>query len=306
MKTLLSVTCLTLALAGCAAFEQLQPAAGDSLALQVMQVAGQAEGLADLRVPAPALEDRAALITAAETALVQELAPANAGRAEPVVYPVQAAFMSTAGRTDPTLHSRAGLGLIAWMPEHLAKDELAAQVYWSEVVEQAAARALPEGYETEPFEWINISTEGEQSTHRILRVRGPLCLDWSCVLEGAFTSLEDPSMSMEGRMSRVATPDVAAHKDAESFTPVQANHLTLSRLTAQYLEVGDGKGNWYRMETQPLEGFDTNAFYQRLSAELPAWAYIFAGSENPVYRAEIPLVLHQGKELFFAVPAGRR
>lgn len=306
MKTLLAVTSLALVLTGCAALEQWQPQR-ESTALQVMQAAGQAEGLSDLSAPAAALADRAALVAAAQAALVQELAPANVGRAEPVVYPVQAAFMTPAGRTEPTLHSRAGLGLIAWMPAHLARDETAAQLLWSETLEQAAARALPEGYETEPFEWVDMSAEGVESTHRTLRVRGPLCLEWTCVLDGAFTSREDPSLSVASRLARVATPALVAHQDAESFTLVQADHLTLRIVTAQYLEVGDGKGRWYRMETQPLAEFDINAYYQRLSAELPEWAYIFVGSENPLYRTDIPVVLHQGKELFFAVPgAGRR
>ncbi|WP_152486764.1 hypothetical protein [Halopseudomonas pelagia] len=303
MKTFFAVIGFAIVLTGCAAFERLQPQERESTAMRVMLAAGQVEGLHDLRVPAAAVDDRAALVVAAEAALVQELAPLNVGRAEPVSYPVQAAFMSVSGRTDPTLYSRAGIGLIAWLPASHAEHELAAQLAWSEIVEQAATRALPQGYETEPFEWIDKSAEGIESTHRVLRVQGPLCLDWSCILDGAFTSREDPTLSLGGQMQRVQTPEVAGHGEAESFTPlIKAHHLTLRRLTAQYLEVGDGQGQWYRMDTQPLAEFDLNAFYQRLSAELPEWAYIFVGSENPLYPPVVPVVLHQGEELFFAVP----
>lgn len=293
-------------LAGCAAFERLQPQERESEAMRVMLAAGQAEGLHDLRVPVAAVDDRAALVLAAQAALVEELAPLNAGRAEPVSYPVQAAFMSASGRTEPTLFSRAGIGLIAWLPASKVENELGAQLAWSEIVEQAATRALPQGYETEAFEWIDKSAEGVESTHRVLRVQGPLCLDWSCVLDGAFTSREDPTLSQSGQMQRVPTPEVAGHGEVESFKPLAVDHLTLRRLTAQYLEVGDGQGQWYRMDTQPLAGFDLQAFYRRLSAELPQWAYIFVGSENPLYPSVVPVVLHQGKELYFSIPGADR
>lgn len=302
VKRLFPVLTLAVVLSGCSALERLQLAERESSAMRIMQAAGLAEGLQDLAVPAAALEDRAALIAAAEAALVQELAPLNAGRAEPVSYPVQAAFMTASGRTDPTLHSRAGLGLIAWLPASLADDELTAQVVWSELLEQAALRALPPGYETEPFEWIDTAADGVESTHRVLRVQGPLCLDWSCILDGAFTSREDPRLSLPGQMQRVPTPEVAGHGEAESYAPLQSHHLTLRRLTAQYLEVGNGQSQHYRMHTQPLAEFDLEAFYLRLSAELPAWAAIFLGSENPLYPPTLPVVLHQGQSLYFAVP----
>ena len=302
VKRLFPVLSLAVALSGCTAFGQLQPQERESAAMRIMQAGGQAEGLQDLVVPAAALEDRASLAAAAQAALVQELAPFNVDRAEPVSYPLQAAFMTASGRTDPALHSRAGIGLIAWLPASQAEDELTAQLAWSETVEQAAARALPEGYETQPFEWIDISADGEKSAHRILRVQGPLCLDWSCVLDGAFTSREDPTLSLSGKMQRVPTPEVAGHVEAESYAPLQSNYLTVRRLTAQYLEVGNGESQEYRMDTQPLAEFDVEAFYPRLSAELPKWASIFVGSENPLYEPVVPLVLHQGEELFFAVP----
>lgn len=302
MKRVFPVLSLAIALSGCAAFEGLQPQERESSAMRIMQAAGQAEGLYDLAVPAAAVDDRDALVAAAEAALVQELAPLNAGRAEPVSYPVQAAFMTVSGRKNPELHSRAGIGLVGWLPASQAPDEQAAQIAWSELVEQAATRALPEGYETKPFEWIDVSADGEESAHRVLRVQGPLCLDWSCILDGAFTSREDPALSLPGQMRRVLTPEVAAHSESESYTPVNANHLTVRKLQAEYLEVGGGQGQRYRMETQPLADFDVPAFYLRLSAELPEWASVFVGSENPVYQPVVPVVLYQGQELFFAVP----
>lgn len=305
MRTFFVVTCFAVLLTGCAAFEQ--PQERESTAMLMMTAAGQAEGLHDLRVPPAAVDDRAALIQAAEAALVSELAPLNVGRAEPVSYPVQAAFMTSSARTDPTLHSRAGIGVIGWLPASRAENDLAARTAWSEVVEQAAARALPEGYETQPFEWIDVSPEGKKSAHRVLRVQGPLCLDWSCVLDGAFTSREAPRLNPDGQMQRVQTPQLAGHGEAESYTPLQANPLSVRRLTAQYLEVGNGQSQQYRMETQPLAEFDISAFYLRLSAELPEWAFIFVGSENAVYDPVVPVVLHQGQELFFTVPgAGQR
>ena len=271
--------------------------------MQVMRAAGQADGLSDLTVPRSALNDHAAMVAAARTALAQELAPANEGRAEPVTYPVQAAFMSFKGRTDPTLPLRTDLRFIAWLPASQAADETAARLSWSKVLEEAAARALPDGHETEPFEWVNTSAEGVETTHRVLRVNGPLCSDWSCVLEGGFTSQENPALSEAAAMQRVPTPSVAAHGEAESYLQTKAVAITFSQVTSQYLEVG--RGAQWRMEKQPVPGFDHNAFYQRISAELPGWVYIYAGPENPVYATQVPVVLHKGQERFFAVPGGR-
>ncbi|SDT03328.1 hypothetical protein SAMN05216421_2742 [Halopseudomonas xinjiangensis] len=307
MKQIILLSFVILSLSGCSVLEQLQSAGKQSHAshaMQLMQGANQAEGLADLAVHRSALDDRAALVTAAEVSLIRELTPANAGRAEPVVYPVQAAFMSFKGRTDPTLPLRDDLRFISWLPASQAADEQAAQLRWSEVLEQAVARALPQGYHTEPFEWVNTSADGVESTHRVLRVDGPLCSEWSCVLEGGFTSRENPDLSAEIPMQRVTTPPVAGHSEAESFTQTKAAHMTFSQVTSQYLEVG--RGAQWRMEKQLVPGFDHNAFYQRLSAELPAWTFIYAGPENPVYQTQIPVVLHEGQEHFFAVPGGRR
>lgn len=307
MNNILVLSLAMVSLSGCALIDQLRSAGQPqrpSTAMQVMQGAGLAEGLADLAVHRSQLDERGELVAAAQAALINELAPANAGRAEPVVYPVQAAFMSFKGRTDPTLPLRTDLRFISWLPASQAANETEAQVKWSQALEQAAAGALPAGYRTEPFEWINTSADGVESTHRLLRVDGPLCSDWSCVLEGGFTSHENPALSAESPMRRVPTPAVVEHGEAESYTQTKAAHMTFSQVTSQYLEVG--RGAQWRMEKQPVPGFDHNAFYQRLSAELPAWAYIYAGAENPVYQTQIPVVLHAGQEHFFAVPGGPR
>lgn len=296
---------LMVALGGCSVIERLQSpgTSRPSEAMRVMQAAGQADGLADLAIPKAMMDNRAAVVAAAQAALIEELAPANAGRAEPVTYPVQAAFMSFKGRTDPTLPLRTDLRFIAWLPASQAADETAARLKWSEVLEQAAAWALPDGHETEPFEWVNTSAEGIETTHRALRVNGPLCSDWSCVLEGGFTSQENPALSEAAAMQRVPTPSVAEHGEAESYLQTKAVAITFSQVTSQYLEVG--RGAQWRMEKQPVPGFDHNAFYQRISAELPDWAYIYAGPENPIYATQVPVVLHRGQARFFAVPGGR-
>jgi len=98
---------------------------GDFPATAVMQAVA-AEGLADLRVPAPRLEDRSALIRGCKP-LGQELAPAMCGRRAGSVR-FRRPLCSTAG-AQIKRSQRAGPGFgIAWMSAHLAKDELAAQV----------------------------------------------------------------------------------------------------------------------------------------------------------------------------------
>jgi hypothetical protein len=117
------------------------------------------------------------------------------------------------------------------------------------------------------------------------------------MLEGGFTSRENPPLSEAAAMQRVSTPSVAGHGAAESYLQSKAVPVTFSLVTSQYSEVG--RGTQWRMEKQPAPGFDHNEFYQRISAELPGWVYIYVGPENAAYATQIPVVLHQGRELFF-------
>lgn len=305
MRKVVVVVSLMVVLGGCSVIERLQSPGGNrmSSAMRVMQAAGQADGLSDLMIPKAKMDNRDEVVAAAQAALKEELAPANAVRTEPVVYPVQAAFMSFRGRTEPLLPLRTDIRFISWMPASMAADEAAARLSWSELLEQAAVRVLPDGHHAEAFEWINTSADGVETTHRVLRVDGPLCPDGSCVLEGGFISRENPSLSPETAMRRVPTPGIAGHGEAQSYTQTQASHVTFSQVTSQYLEVGRG-AQWH-MEKQPVPGFDHDAFYRRLSAELPEWTYVYAGPENAVYSTSIPVMLHRGQELFFTVPARR-
>lgn len=268
MNRFLTITSLTLVLGGCAVTPGQMRAPSDSVALQVMNAIGLGSGLRD----------------------------ASAADQNADAYLVSGVAGEVARLT------REGVRIISWIPSSYPSDEQDAQIKWGRHLETAAINALPGGYATQPFEWANRSTTGQDSALRVLRVSGPLCPDWTCVLEGAFVSQENAPLSQVGRMQKVSTPAFVTHADPESFTQLRETRITLRRVESEYLEVGRGMGSWYRINTIPVPEFDHNGFYQRLSTTLQPWNYIYVGPDNGVYRTSIPVVLNQGAELHFTRP----
>lgn len=264
----LTLTALTLVLGGCAVTPGQTRGPSHSVALQAMNAIGLGSGLRDASAVTPDAQ--------------AYLVPGVAGEVAKL--------------------TREGIRIISWIPAGYPADEQDAQFKWGRHLETVAINALPEGYATQPFEWTNRSTTGQDSALRVLRVSGPLCPDWTCVLEGAFVSQENAPLSQVGRMQKVPTPAFVKHADPESYTQLRETRITLRRVESEYLEVGRGMGSWYRINTVPVPEFDHNGFYKRLSAALQPWNYIYIGPENGAYKTTVPLVLNQGTELYFAKP----
>ncbi|WP_313474499.1 hypothetical protein [Stutzerimonas kunmingensis] len=132
---------------------------------------------------------------------------------------------------------------------------------------------------------------------------GPLCENWSCAVRGTLSSSEHPAKSFNARMAKVETPSFIRDGDDTSYRLRGLGWVTLDKVVGEFDEKGMISGHWHRVKTEPLTGFDHAAFYRRLSAALPNWAFIYFGPEYTHNEAGIPFVLNRGKELLFVKPA---
>ncbi len=104
-------------------------------------------------------------------------------------------------------------------------------------------------------------------------------------------------------MAKVETPSFIRDGDDTSYRLRGLGWVTLDKVVGEFDEKGMISGHWHRVKTEPLTGFDHAAFYRRLSAALPNWAFIYFGPEYTHNEAGIPFVLNRGKELLFVKPA---
>lgn len=306
-KAILLMAC-GLVMAGCAGTPAVSPtktdrANSDSLALQVMKANGYSAGLKDAEVELEATPNSGGLTADTLNALL--LREHLLGRATPlpgVPNSAMSAFFVLELFNDQTYLPRHGMWMPVWMPQSLARDALDAQQKLTAIIEQAVAESLPAGYRTKPYEWSNKAVFGAESSYRMLRVDGPLCEDWSCVIRGSLSSSERPTKSFDARMLRVNTPPFMRESDGSSYRLRGLGGVALHKVIKEYDEQGSVSGHWHRVKTEPLSGFDHAAFYRRLSTALPDWAFIYLGPEYAHNQAGIPLVLNRGQELLFVKP----
>lgn len=306
-KAILLMAC-GLVMAGCAGTSAVSPtktdkAGSDSLALQVMKANGYSAGLKDTEVELEATPSSGGLTADTLNALL--LREHLLGRATPlpgVPNSAMSAFFVLELFNDQTYLPRHGMWMPVWMPQSLARDALDAQQKLTAIIEQAVAESLPADYRTKPYEWSDKAVFGAESSYRMLRVDGPLCDDWSCVIRGSLSSSERPTKSFDARMLRVDTPPFIRDGDGTSYRLWGLGGVVLHKVIEEYDEKGAVSGHWHRVKTEPLSGFDHAAFYRRLSTALPDWAFIYLGPEYEHNQAGIPVVLNRGQELLFVKP----
>lgn len=297
-----------LALVGCAVAPQERAtsavvASGDSVALQVMKANGNWEGLRDVEID---LSSEIGGGLATDTLDAVMLHQHLLGRATPlpgVPNAAMSAFFVLEFFNDPTYIIERGMWMPIWMPESLASDPQDARLKMTAIIEEAVVNALPEGYRVKPYEWVDKAVIGRESSQRVLRVDGPLCEQWSCVMKGSLASHERPEISFSGRMAKVKTPQFVQTGEEWSYRyRGVGGDVYLERITEEYDDKGVISGHWHRIKTEPLTDFDHGGFYRRFSAALPEWAYMYIGPKNKFTDAEIPLVLNSGRELLFVKP----
>ncbi len=309
MTRILLIVICGLFLAGCAVAPPPTPSTingptgSDSLALQVMQANGYSAGLKDVEVDLPKETSSAGLTHTLDALLLREHLLGRATPLPGVSNSAMSAFFVLELLNDQTYLPRHGMWMPVWMPRHLARDPLEAQLKLTEIIEQAVAEALPKDYRYKPYEWSDKAMLGAESSYRMLRVDGPLCENWSCAVRGTLSSSEHPAKSFNARMAKVETPSFIRDGDDTSYRLRGLGWVTLDKVVGEFDEKGMISGHWHRVKTEPLTGFDHAAFYRRLSAALPNWAFIYFGPEYTHNEAGIPFVLNRGKELLFVKPA---
>ncbi|WP_152732188.1 hypothetical protein [Stutzerimonas stutzeri] len=268
-----------------------------------MKANGYSAGLKDAEVELEATPNSGGLTADTLNALL--LREHLLGRATPlpgVPNSAMSAFFVLELFNDQTYLPRHGMWMPVWMPQSLARDALDAQQKLTAIIEQAVAESLPADYRTKPYEWSDKAVFGAESSYRMLRVDGPLCEDWSCVIRGSLSSSERPTKSFDAKMVRVDTPPFIRDGDGSSYRLRGLGGVVLHKVVEEYDEKGAVSGHWHRVKTEPLSGFDHAAFYRRLSTALPDWAFIYLGPEYEHNQAGIPVVLNRGQELLFVKP----
>lgn len=298
-----------LALAGCAATPSpvrdapTTNVSVNSLALQVMRADGRSDGLKDVQVDLPNEVSSEAFVDTLDALLLREHVLGRATPMPGVSNAAMSAFFALELLNDRTYLPRRGMWMPVWMPYNLARNPLEAQLKMTEIIERAIVEALPEGYRVEPYEWTDKAVFGAESSYRILRLEGPLCEQWSCLIQGNFSSVERPERSSQARMVKAPTPSFIQSDEEWSYRFRGLGGVAVRKVLKEYDEQGKISGHWHRIETESLSGFDHSAFYRRLSAALPDWAFIYFGPQEVHNQAGIPYVLNRGKELLFVKPA---
>lgn len=281
-----------------------QDQSSDSLALQVMNADGNTVGLKDTEVPLSYESGSADLM---KTLSAAQLGGHLLGSSTPIPG-ISSAGMTTffvldlIASSDETSLTRLGLWMPVWMPANLASNPQQAQLEMSQIVEKAVTDALSPEYKVEPYEWVNRAIFGAKNSYRALRVDGPLCEQWSCLVEGVFSNHSLPEESFKARIVKTDTPDFIDHGHESSYKYRRNGYITIKKIADEYDKKGLLFGQWHRFEFEGIPGFDHTSFYKRVSANLPDWAYTYVGPESFANEYDVPYVLHRGEQLFFVKP----
>jgi len=288
-------------LSGCGS-QPTKPDTEKSIALQIMEAAGKAAGLRD--VDRPAVESALGEKTESDASWAYlgdaALHATKLVAPPPGFSPGGATAMALLGLFPTNTSRDADVSqLIVWMPQTEAPDAERAQERMGLLLEKAAIDALPAGYEAKPFEWTDVAVFGAKSKYRVIKVNGPSCPQWSCVIQGAEGSLR-------WKMHRSTAPAIVPGGPYPAWSYTGWASIDIEQITNEYDETGSINGHWHRIETVPLVGyFKRNEWYIRISENLPEWAYYYhtPSKRYPEYSPfPAPVVLHQGKPLLFVRP----
>ena len=215
-----------------------------------------------------------------------------------------AAGMSILGMlARPSLTKSQVVKLIVWMPDEMAEDEEDAQLKMGRILENAAIKALPEGYSSKVLEWTDVAVLGATSPHRVIKVDGPLCPQWSCMIQGPFPV--EGNLSRADKMSATTTPGFLEPSSSGSYTYSSNPFVLIRKITKEYDEQGKLNGHWHRIKAKRLEQFDHTQWYVEISKHLPEWAYYYlplAQEGSSYVFFSVPVVMNRGKPLYFVTP----
>lgn len=183
--------------------------------------------------------------------------------------------------------------LEVWMPSAEAQDEEGAKLIMSALIDAAIQKALAPDYHARIEEFEDQSTIGIISRFRHYRVDGPLCQNWSCIIWAPIPTAT--AHQWTGKMTKISEPKVPFFDGRYAYTGVQ--NISFAKITSEHTEEGLTGGHWRRFKGGLVQGFDYEAFLQRISANLPEWAYFYLAPRSKDNPVDGPALLVQGNKL---------
>jgi len=180
-----------------------------------------------------------------------------------------------------------------WMPASEAKNEAEAQLKMGSLMEIAIRKALPSPYQTKIREYENTSTFGAVDTYREILIDGPKCENWSCVATGPIPTAS--AYQWVGKMAKIDEPGIPG--GSEHFAYAGIYGASFAKITKEYDKSGLVAGHWHKYETEPVSGFDYEKFFQRISANLPDWAFFYMAPRSKDNPVDGPALLNKGLKI---------
>lgn len=186
--------------------------------------------------------------------------------------------------------------LEVWMPLSEAKDKHQAKLKMSAILENAIHKTLAVGYKSRIDEYENEAVLGAVNRTRFIRIDGPDCENWSCA---AYTTIPSETASQwQGNMIKYAYQAVIAGKQCPCYVydGLQGG-VRFVKILKEHDRQGLISGHWHQLESKPNH-FGGEAFYSRLSANLPDWVYCYVAKQPVNTTMTVPALFNQGRRLY--------
>lgn len=181
-----------------------------------------------------------------------------------------ALFLGSVGSAKPKNIADNANYLAVAMPLTEGSNERDAQLKMSQHVEKAVTQALGMDYQTRIEEYDDHYAFNRTLRPRWIRVNGPLCENWSCQILAPVPTAT--ALQWEGRMT---VKKVVTGQEAYVYEkPFEEQSIGLVKITNEYDKEGFIAGKRHFVEGVEIPNFDYAQFFQRISENLPEWAYL--------------------------------
>lgn len=181
----------------------------------------------------------------------------------------------------------------AWMPVSEANNEADAQLKMGYLMENAIRKAFLPPYQTKIMEYDNSSSLGVVDRHRKILVDGPNCESWSCIADGPIPT--SSAYQWIGKMVKIDEPGIPG--GTEHYTYTGLSGVSFAKITKEFAEGSLLAGHWHKYENAPVQGFDYEKLFQRISKELPDWVFFYIAPRNKDNPLDGPALLNKGVKI---------
>lgn len=178
----------------------------------------------------------------------------------------------------------------AWMPASEAVDESEAQIKMGVLTENAIRKAFLPPYQTKVIEYDNIANFGVVSRYREILVEGPGCEKWSCIASGPIPTAT--AYQWIGKMVKIDEPGIPGGTEHYAYAGLYG--VSFAKITKEYDKDGLLAGHWHKFDTTPVQGFDYEQLFQRISTGLPDWVFFYIAPKSKNNPLDGPALLNKG------------